>query len=165
MPISPTTMSAITHNLAQAKEAAAIAVRIRAEGGDSSWHEDQANCYRRQAYVLRLQALYDKCACTRCLTVGHTRLGDQECHAPVGQVPNVLEWLHECAACTHVFIIERHADQIIDGKRMLVCGTGKHMVYKGDMNREYAMCPKCTTVEHQFSAEGRDQAPDGFDQG
>lgn len=163
MPGSPTTLSAIIHNLAQAKENATIAARIRAEDGDSSWHEDQADSYRRQAYVLRLEALYDKRACTNCLGVGHTRLGERECRAPRVPVPNLLEWLHECATCHHTFIIERHASLIIDGQRLLVCGTGKHMVYKGDMNREYAMCPKCTTVEHQFSAEARDQAPDGFD--
>ena len=32
------------------------------------------------------------------------------------------------------------------------------MTYRGDMNREYVVCRGCGQVEHQYSAEARDQA-------
>lgn len=79
--------------------------------------------------------------------------------------PEVL--VVNCENCNAPFEICRHKRsyiQIPGGTQLvLVCGTGKNMVYKGSMNREYAMCPECGTVEHQFSAEARDQADElGF---
>lgn len=67
---------------------------------------------------------------------------------------------YTCPNCDNSFVIERHQALIIQSQRMLVCGTGKNMVYKGDMNREYAMCPGCGVVEDQWSAEARDQDPE-----
>lgn len=71
---------------------------------------------------------------------------------------------HTCETCNHTFEIQRHRSLLMssvlaDGgnQNWLQFGTGKNMVYKGDMNREYAMCPMCGVVEHQFSAEARDQ--------
>lgn len=72
---------------------------------------------------------------------------------------------HTCENCNHVFEIQRHrtllmSSVLADGgnQNWLQFGTGKNMVYKGDMNREYAMCPQCGVVEHQYSAEARDQS-------
>lgn len=67
---------------------------------------------------------------------------------------------HTCENCNLVFPIERHEAVIHENKRLLVTNTGKNMVYRGDMNREYAQCPGCGVVEHQFSAEARDQEED-----
>lgn len=67
----------------------------------------------------------------------------------------------DCENCNTPFEIARH-HRVHIGKHgtqlALVCGTGKNMVYKGSMNREYAHCPVCGLVEDQFSAEARDQA-------
>lgn len=64
---------------------------------------------------------------------------------------------HKCEKCGNVFDIARHEIHSCGNAVYIKMGTGKHMVYKGDMNREYAMCPRCGQVEHQYSAEGRDQ--------
>jgi predicted RNA-binding Zn-ribbon protein involved in translation (DUF1610 family) len=69
---------------------------------------------------------------------------------------------HVCLTCGDMFIIERMVCRLFmetkKGSQLWrQSGTGKNMVYRGDMNREYAMCPRCGTVEHQFSAEARDQ--------
>lgn len=66
---------------------------------------------------------------------------------------------HKCQKCNTVFEIIRHHARIVDGHRYLQAGSGKNMVYKGDMNREYALCPHCGFMEHQWSAEARDQTP------
>lgn len=65
---------------------------------------------------------------------------------------------HQCENCDHKFEIIRHEKKIFDHQIYLRMETGKNMVYKGDMNREYAFCPKCQFVEEQFSAEARDQS-------
>ncbi len=64
---------------------------------------------------------------------------------------------HKCENCNKSFKIERHTRVYKDNKICILCGTGHNMVYKGDMNREYAICPFCETVESQLSAEARDQ--------
>lgn len=72
---------------------------------------------------------------------------------------------HLCENCNNLFEIEKHQkDYVAIGQTdhiVIVMGTGKNMVYKGDMNREYALCPKCGFMEHQFSAEARDQEEEG----
>lgn len=65
---------------------------------------------------------------------------------------------HVCENCDVEFPIKRHENRHVGAELLLVRGTGKNMVYKGEMNREYAMCPVCGMVEHQFSAEARDQS-------
>lgn len=64
---------------------------------------------------------------------------------------------HTCEKCQRTFPIERHEKMIINHRIVLLMHTGKNMVYKGDMNREYAFCPHCGTIENQWSAEARDQ--------
>jgi hypothetical protein len=92
-PVTPDPMPrdvdrAVAFCLARAKESDEIAARIRAEGGDPSWHVDRADSERRQAYVLRLEAITGQRCCTRCLLPGHTRLGERECRAPMAQFPD-----------------------------------------------------------------------------
>lgn len=65
---------------------------------------------------------------------------------------------YRCENCAHEFEIQKHETRIFDHKIYLVMSTGKNMVYKGDMNRQYAMCPECGVVEDQTSAEARDQS-------
>ena len=65
---------------------------------------------------------------------------------------------HSCENCDLDFTIERHKSGFVGSHRYIICGTGRNMIYKGDMNREYAMCPDCGVVEQQFSAEARDQS-------
>lgn len=67
---------------------------------------------------------------------------------------------HTCENCNLVFPIECHGTTYVASQRLIVPGTGRNMVYRGDMNREYAQCPGCGVVEHQFSAEARDQEED-----
>jgi hypothetical protein len=64
---------------------------------------------------------------------------------------------HICENCNAAFEIVPIADQIIESHRFLICTTGKNMIYDGEMNRQYAFCRKCGTVESQYSAEARDQ--------
>jgi hypothetical protein len=78
---------------------------------------------------------------------------------------------HTCENCNHTFKIRRHRRLLMSSvlaeggnQNWLQFGTGKNMVYKGDMNREYAMCPSCGVVEHQFSAEARDQGEGADDE-
>jgi hypothetical protein len=78
--------NAIAFCLARAKESDETADRIRAEGGDPLWHVERADSERRQAYVLRLEAITGQRCCTRCLQPGHTRLGERECRAPVASI-------------------------------------------------------------------------------
>lgn len=65
-----------------------------------------------------------------------------------------------CPKCNEHCLAQRHDKEYHLHKLVIVMGTGRFMVYKGDMNREYVMCPKCGMVEHQFSAEARDQEED-----
>jgi hypothetical protein len=65
---------------------------------------------------------------------------------------------YTCENCLAAFEIIPIADQIIEGHRFLVCGTGKNMIYDGEMNRQYAFCRECGVVESQTSAEARDQS-------
>jgi hypothetical protein len=69
---------------------------------------------------------------------------------------------HECEKCHRRFPIERHERMLVDGVsgQVVLPFTGLNMVYSGSMNREYACCPHCNQVEHQFSAEARDQSED-----
>lgn len=156
-------MKAINNYLDSAAQYDVIAARARSEGMDPAWHVEHADSFRRQAYSMYLEALHGERACTRCLQAGHTRLGEHECREPFAPVPPITSWLHTCESCKHTFLIERHETTLFahhrttGTARYLLLGTGKNMVYKGDMNREYAMCPACGVVEHQFSAEARDQ--------
>jgi len=50
-------------------------------------HHDQADSNRRQAYVLEQEAITGRRWCTRCLRLGHTRLGERECAEPWAAVP------------------------------------------------------------------------------
>lgn len=72
---------------------------------------------------------------------------------------------HTCDQCNLLFDIRRHHSVIQGTQRQIVCGTGLNMAYVGHMNREYALCPKCGKLEHQFSAEGRDQEEDAGSNG
>ena len=65
--------------------------------------------------------------------------------------------IHKCENCLHEFTIIRHTTEIFGNKLYIRTGTGKNMLYKGDMNREYAFCPECGSIESQLSAEARDQ--------
>lgn len=67
---------------------------------------------------------------------------------------------HTCRPCGHTFDIVRHEKVIVGNRLHIITGTGKNMAYRGDMNREYAHCPKCGLLEHQYSAEERDMNPD-----
>lgn len=64
---------------------------------------------------------------------------------------------HTCDNCGHLFEIVRLDGVYEVHRRMIIPGTGKNMVYNGAMDRDYALCPACGTVEHQWSAEARDQ--------
>jgi ribosomal protein S27AE len=66
---------------------------------------------------------------------------------------------YTCANCHLTVGVARHTKAYIRGgcQIVLVMGTGKNMCYRGDLNREYAICPKCGVVESQQSAEARDQ--------
>lgn len=77
----------VAFHLERAREHDEIVARIRSKGGDPLWHVDQADSNRRQAYVLRQEAIHEMRVCTRCLRVGHTRLGDRECDAPWAPLP------------------------------------------------------------------------------
>lgn len=75
---------------------------------------------------------------------------------------------HTCQYCHHTFEIERHSIIRIDGHLGELCAiarhSGRNMVYRGDMNREYAICPICSRLEDQWSAEARDQEMSPEDQ-
>jgi hypothetical protein len=80
---------AIAFHLERAAQHDATAARIRAEGGDPNWDLDQADSNRRQAYVLRQEAIHGLRCCSRCLRLGHSRLGERECDAPWAPVPPI----------------------------------------------------------------------------
>ena len=65
--------------------------------------------------------------------------------------------VHTCHNCGHVFEIARHATKYENNRLVRIDGTATNMIYMATMNREYAKCPSCKAVEHQFSAEARDQ--------
>lgn len=67
---------------------------------------------------------------------------------------------HKCANCSHEFEIQRPERSYLKNQLVILTGTGKNMAYVSHMNRDYALCPKCGTLEHQYSAEARDQSPE-----
>lgn len=70
------------------------------------------------------------------------------------------QMVHTCHHCGHVFEIVRHQTKIENNRLVRVDGTATNMIYMATMNREYAKCPSCKAVEHQFSAEARDMVED-----
>jgi hypothetical protein len=62
-----------------------------------------------------------------------------------------------CEHCNHEFEIKRPNRTHFKSSLFIETGTGLNMAYIGHMNRDYALCPKCGKLEHQFRAEGRDQ--------
>jgi DNA-directed RNA polymerase subunit RPC12/RpoP len=63
--------------------------------------------------------------------------------------------MYKCENCGIEFEIEKHERAFVNHRIVIVCGTGKNMCYRGDTNREYAVCPHCGTTESQLSAECR----------
>lgn len=55
------------------------------------------------------------------------------------------------------FTIKKHDFKYNNNNLIRIPNTSINMVYSEKMNREYAVCPDCGCVEHQFSAEARDQ--------
>ncbi len=65
---------------------------------------------------------------------------------------------YSCPACGCPTFFRNSTTAIFNHQRYLLMGSSLNMTYRGDINREYVVCRGCGQVEHQYSAEARDQA-------